>query len=144
MPDTKNKTAYTDQDVTAFIHDFVDNDQKKADSFQLIDLLQQWSGFEPRMWGPSIIGFGNYHYRYASGHQGDAPVLAFSPRKAALTLYIYADTERSKDLIDRLGKFKKTKGCIYVKKLIDIDLDVLRELCHESILFVRERYGSLA
>lgn len=143
MSKTKNKTIYTEQDVTEFIHEFVDNEQKKQDSFQLIELFQQWSGYEPKMWGPSIIAFGNYQYQYASGHSGEAPILAFSPRKAALTLYIYADTERSKELIDRLGKFKRTKGCIYVKKLVDIDQDVLRELCLESIAFINERYPQM-
>lgn len=138
----KNKTTYTDQDVTAFIHSFVDSEQKKADSFRLIELLKQWSGCDPKMWGPSIIGFGNYHYQYASGHQGDAPVLAFAPRRTALTLYIYSDTERSRGLLDRLGKFKKTKGCIYVKKLTDIDLDVLKELCLDSMQFIEKKYVS--
>lgn len=136
----KTKTTYTGQDVTGFINSFVDNDQKKSDSFQLIDLLQNWSNSEPKMWGPSIIGFGNYHYKYASGHEGDAPVLAFSPRKAALTLYVYSDTEKNKKLLVDLGQFKMSKACIYVKKLIDINLDVLKEICIESIKYIGEHY----
>lgn len=136
----RTKTTYTGQDVKDFVNSFVDTDQKKADSFRLIELMQKWSDSEPKMWGPSIIGFGNYHYKYASGHEGDAPVLAFSPRKAALTLYIYSDTERSKELITDLGKFKMSKACIYVKKLSDINTDILRELCLESIKYISEHY----
>lgn len=136
----KTKTTYTNQNINDFLNSFVDNEQKKADSYQLIDLLRKWTGFEPKMWGPSIIGFGNYHYKYASGHEGDAPILAFSPRKAALTLYVYSDTERSKKLLSKLGKFKKSKACIYVKKLADINTDVLREICFETIRYINEHY----
>lgn len=136
----KTKTTYSGQDVTEFIHSYVDNDQKKTDSFQLIELMQEWSDSEPKMWGPSIIGFGNYHYKYASGHEGDAPVLAFSPRKTALTLYVYSDTEKSEKALAELGKFKKTKGCIYVKRLSDINILALKELCIESIKYISEHH----
>ena len=136
----KTKTAYTAQDVTDFVNTYVDNGQKKADSFQLIQCMQEWSGEDPKMWGPSIIGFGNYHYKYASGHEGDAPVIAFSPRKAALTFYVYSDTEKSRKIISGLGKFKMSKACIYVKKLSDIDLSVLKELCIESIKYISEHH----
>lgn len=136
----KTKTAYTQQNVIDFVNSYIDNEQKKTDSLQLIDLLQEWSESEPKMWGPSIIGFGNYHYKYASGHEGDAPVLGFSPRKAALTLYIYSDTEKSKLLLADLGKFKMSKACIYVKKLSDIHTNVLKELCLESIKYISEHH----
>lgn len=136
----KTKTTYTDQDVTDFIHSYVDNEQKKTDSFKLIELLKEWSDSEPLMWGSSIIGFGNYHYKYASGHEGDAPILAFSPRKAALTLYVYSDTERSREIIQDLGKYKMSKACIYVKKLSDINIPVLKELCMESIKYISEHH----
>src|SRR5215510_16235804 len=95
----KNKTAETAVNVIDFINSYVDNDQKKADSFRLIELMQEWSGFEPKMWGPTIIGFGNYHYKYASGHEGDAPIIGFSPRKAEFSLYVYSQTEKSKKLL---------------------------------------------
>ena len=108
----KTKTTYTGQDVTDFINTFVDNEQKKQDSFQLIELMRGWSESEPKMWGPGIIGFGNYHYKYASGHEGDAAVLGFSTRKAALTFYLYPDTEQSKLALINLGKFKISKACI--------------------------------
>ncbi len=137
---TKTKTTYTGQDVMDFVHNYVDDAQKKADSFRLIELLQEWSGFAPKMWGPSIIGFGNYHYKYASGHEGDAPMLGFSPRKAAFSLYVFSETERSKLLLAELGKFKMGKACIYVKKLADIQLSTLHELCMESIKHLNEHY----
>ena len=136
----KNKTSYTNKNVNEFIDSFVDDQQKKEDSFQLIELLKEFSNEEPKMWGPSIIGFGNYHYKYASGHEGDAPILGFSPRKNALTLYVYSDTEKSKELLSDLGKFKKSKACIYVKRLEDIDVSVLKEICLETIAFISENY----
>lgn len=134
----KTKTTYTGKDVIDFVNSYVDNEQKKVDSFRLIELMQEWSGFEPKMWGPTIIGFGNYHYKYASGHEGDAPILGFSPRKAAFSLYVFSATERSKKLLADLGKFKKSKACIYVKKLADITIPTLHELCLESIKFINE------
>lgn len=136
----KNKTTYTGENVKDFINAYVDKDQKKEDSFRIIELMQEWSGCEPKMFGPSIIGFGNYHYKYASGHEGDAPVLGFSPRKTALTFYVYSDTEKSKLLLDNLGKFKMSKACIYVKKLSDIDTSVLKELCLETIKYISEHH----
>lgn len=136
----KTKTTYTEIDVKDFLDSYVDNEQKKADSLQLIKLMQEWSDSEPKMWGPSIIGFGNYHYKYESGHEGDAPVIGFSPRKAAFSLYIYSDTEKSKLLLPNLGKFKMSKACIYIKKLSDIDVSILKELCMESIQYISEHH----
>ena len=137
---TKTKTTYTGEDVIDFVSSYVDNEQKKAESFRLIELIREWSGEEPKMWGPTIIGFGNYHYKYASGHEGDAPVIGFSPRKAAFSLYVYSDTERSNEILPELGKFKMGKACIYVKKLSDINEKVLQELCMESIKYISEYY----
>ena len=136
----KTKTTFTEQNVTDFINSFVESKQKRADSFRLMELMQAWSDCVPKMWGPSIIGFGNYHYKYATGHEGDAPVLAFSPRKAALTLYVYSETEKSRLLITQLGKFKMSKACIYVKKLSDIDIAILRDICIESINYISEHH----
>ncbi|GFZ78794.1 hypothetical protein GCM10011531_05530 [Aquaticitalea lipolytica] len=136
----KTKTTYTGENVIDFINSYVDNEQKKADSFSLIKLLQEWSGEEAKMFGPTIIGFGNYHYKYASGHEGDAPVLGFSPRKAAFSLYVYSHTEKSKLLLADLGKFKMGKACIYVKKLSDIDINVLQKLSLESIKYISEHH----
>ena len=134
----KNKTTETEISVTDFINSYVDNEQKKEDSFRLIDLLKEWSGFEPKMWGPTIIGFGSYHYKYASGHEGDAPILGFSPRKAAFSLYVYSQTEESKTLLSNLGKFKIGKACIYAKRLSDINLSTLEQLSKISIAYVKE------
>jgi hypothetical protein len=136
----KTKTIYTGQNVIDFVNSYVDNEQKKADSFQLIELMKDWSDSEPKMWGPSIIGFGNYHYKYASGHEGDAPVIAFSPRKTALTFYVFSNTENSQSVLADLGKFKMSKACIYVKKLSDIKISILKELCIESIKYISERH----
>lgn len=134
----KTKTTYTGEDVTNFVNSFVENEQKKVDSFRLIELMREWSESEPQMWGPTIIGFGTYHYKYASGHEGDAPVIGFSPRKAAFSLYVYSDTEKSNLLLAELGKFKMGKACIYVKKLSDINITALKELSMESIKYISE------
>ncbi len=136
----KTKTTYTAQNVVDFVHAYVENDQKKADSLRLIALMQEWSGCEPKMWGPTIIGFGTYHYKYASGHEGDAPVLGFSPRKAAFSLYVYSNTEKSQLALTELGKYKMSKACIYVKKLADINIAALQTLCLESIQYINEHY----
>ncbi|NJK71642.1 MAG: DUF1801 domain-containing protein [Thermales bacterium] len=136
----KTKTVYTGQDVSEFLESFVQNQQKKADSYRLISLMQEWSNSKPKMWGPSIIGFGTYHYKYASGHEGDSPVIAFSPRKAAFSLYVYSDTEKSKAILPKLGKFKQSKACTYVNKLADIDLEVLKLLCIETIKYISEHH----
>ena len=136
----RTKTTYTGIDVMNFINSYVDNEQKKKDSFRLIELMREWSGFEPKMWGPTIIGFGSYHYKYASGHEGDAPILGFSPRKAAFSLYVFSATERSKKLLTNLGKFKMGKACIYVKKLEDISIPTVQELCIESIKYINKHH----
>lgn len=136
----QNKTTYTDADVMEFILSTVDSEQKRKDSLTLIELLQAWSGEKPKMWGPSIIGFGNYHYKYASGHEGDAPILGFSPRKSAISLYVFSDTEKSRQLLTQLGKYKMGKACIYIKKLSDIQIPVLQQLCEESVAFISEHY----
>jgi hypothetical protein len=135
-----NKTTETDVNVTDFINSFVEKDEKKADSFQLIQLMSKWSGFEPKMWGPTIIGFGSYHYKYASGHEGDMPLIGFSPRKAEFSLYIYSPTEESKRLLDDFGKFKMGKACIYIKKLSDINIDTLEKMCRATIAYLNENH----
>jgi len=136
----KNKTNETEVSVVDFINSYVDNDQKKTDSFQLIELMTKWSGFEPKMWGPTIIGFGSYHYKYASGHEGDAPLIGFSPRKAEFSLYVFSPTENSKKLLEDLGKFKMKKSCIYIKKLPDINTLTLEKICKSTIAYLNEHY----
>lgn len=136
----KNKTTETEVDVNDFIHSYVENDQKKADSFRLIELMSDWSGYKPKMWGPTIIGFGSYHYKYESGHEGDAPIIGFSPRKAEFSLYIYCPIEEQKVMIKNLGKFKMGKACIYIKKLADINIEILEKLCKSSISYINEHH----
>ena len=136
----KNKTVETEVNVVDFIHSYVDNGQKKADSFQLIELMREWSGFEPKMWGPTIIGFGSYHYKYASGHEGDAPLIGFSPRKAAFSLYVYEPVKEHEHFLEELGKFKMGKACIYVKKLADINISTLEKMSKASIEYINEHH----
>jgi hypothetical protein len=136
----KNKTTETEISVTDFINSYVDNDQKKADSFRLIELMREWSGFEPKMWGPTIVGFGSYHYKYKSGHEGDALIIGFSPRKPEFSLYVFNPTEENKHLLEDLGKFKIGKACIYIKKLSDINISTLEKLCKTTITYINEHH----
>jgi hypothetical protein len=135
----KNKTNQTAESVTDFI-DSVTDETKRDDSYQLMKMMAIQSGYEPKMWGPSIIGFGSYHYKYNSGHEGDAPLIAFSPRKEAISLYLYQHFEEKEALLQKFGKHKAAKGCIYVKKLADIDLDILKVMIDHSINYVKNRY----
>lgn len=135
----KNKTEFTNENVQQFI-DAVANTQKKQDSLQLITLMEEITGEKARMWGPTIVGFGEYEYKYASGHGGSAPVLGFSPRKAAFSLYVYTGLKEHEHLLDGLGKFTKGKACIYVKKMEDINTDVLIKLMKESIAYVENKF----
>lgn len=137
---TKTKTTSTEVSVLDFIDSFVENEQKKQDSLQLIALMKKWSGFEPKMWGPSIIGFGSYHYKYASGHEGDSMLIGFSPRKAEFSLYAVAPGNENQQLLDNLGKYKMGKACIYFKKLSDLDIDALEKLCKATITYINEHH----
>ena len=139
MP-VKNKTTETTVSVEGFIESFVENEVQKKDSYQLLELMKQWSGQEPRMWGPSIIGFGSYHYKYASGHEGDAPLIGFSPRKAAFSLYVYMPGSSDVALLEKLGKYKMGKACIYVKKLEEVRLEVLEKMCRNTMDFLKGKY----
>lgn len=134
------KTKFTDEDVNKFIETFSNNDQKKLDSYKLVEIMRKVSGEEPKMWGPSIIGFGSYHYKYASGHEGDAPRLGFSPRKAAISLYVFSGLDKHRHLVDHLGKFTMGKACIYVKKLSDIDLNELEKVMIETLKWLEKTY----
>lgn len=135
----KNKTDFTNESVVDFIEK-VDNEQKRKDSHTLIQLMEQVAGEPARMWGPSIIGFGNYHYKYDSGHQGNAPILGFSPRKSAISLYVFTGLEEHEHLLENLGKFTKGKACIYVKKVADIDQNVLNQLMQETVDYISTKF----
>ena len=136
----KNKTAPTGVNVVQFIDDFADTEQKKQDSYELLKIMKKISGCEPKMWGPSIIGFGRYHYKYPSGHEGDAPLIGFSPRKTAISLYVFTGLDEHANLLEDLGKFKKGRACIYVKKLADIDQKQLKMLMKKTIKYLDEKY----
>lgn len=136
------KTKQTDADVKEFVYSFTDSEEKQKDSFELIKIFQEITSFEPKMWGPSIIGFGVYHYKSErSKQEGDWPIIGFSPRKAALTLYVYFSSDKNEKLLEKLGKFKKTKGCIYVKKLSDINLEILKEMVLETVEQMKVKWG---
>lgn len=139
---SKLKTTETNADVLNFINTFANSEQKKNDSLELIKIMQKTTGFEPKMWGPSIIGFGHYHYKYDSGHEGDMPVAAFSPRKAAISLYVYTGLKEHEHLLEGLGKFKMGKACIYVNKLSDINEERLVYIMKETIKYLKQKYGS--
>ena len=135
------KTKQNNANVNEFINSFADSEQKRMDSFELLKLFQDFTGFEPKMWGPSIIGFGSYHYKSErSSQEGDWPLIGFSPRKAAISLYVFTGAEEHEYLLKDLGKFKMGKACIYVKKLSDINLDVLKKLMKATIDFLQTKY----
>ncbi|MGO4548226.1 DUF1801 domain-containing protein [Paenibacillus sp. 2TAB23] len=133
------KTKETDNSVIEFL-DLIENSKKREDAYKLLDIFTETTGYPAKMWGPSIIGFGTYHYRYDTGHEGDAPLAGFSPRKAKISLYFATgDTERAA-LLQKLGKHTSGKACVYVNKVADIDVDVLKELILQSVVFLKETY----
>ena len=128
----KLKTQRNDASVEAFL-DSVEDELKRQDSKVILEMMREVTGDEPAMWGDSIVGFGSYTYKYASGREGQWFQTGFSPRKQNLTLYIMAGFDRYDQLLSMLGKYKTGKSCLYINKLGDIDLDVLRELVEESV-----------
>ena len=133
------KTKATDASVEAFLNSVAD-EKKRADAFRVLQIMREETGEELQMWGESMVGFGRYHYQYASGRQGDWPLTAFSPRKASLTIYITPGFDRYGDLLGRLGKFTTSKVCLYVKRLSDIDEAALRELIRQSVQDIQAIY----
>jgi hypothetical protein len=135
------KTKQTNVNVREFINAFTDSEQKRSDSFELLKIMQEYTGFEPKMWGASIIGFGMYHYKSERSRQeGDWPLVGFSPRKAAISLYVYTGLKEHEHLLNGLGKFKTGKACIYIKKLSDINLDILHKLMDETVKYLKLKY----
>jgi len=135
----KNKTTETEYSVIDFIN-AVPDENKRNDAFKLLKIVQEITGFEPKMWGPSIIGFGSYHYKYDSGHEGDAPLAGFSPRKTAMTIYFYLPEKEREELLPKLGRHTSSKACIYIKKLADIDIDILKKVILLSIDHTQKLY----
>ena len=134
------KTKPTEVSVESFLN-AVEDESKRNDSFAILNIMKEITGEEPVMWGPSIVGFGNYHYKYASGTEGDWMLTGFSPRKQALTVYIMAGFSKYDELMSKLGKYKIGKSCLYIKRLSDVDEAVLRELVKSSIEAVKKRYS---
>jgi hypothetical protein len=134
----ENKTKPTKLSVAAFIDTLTDQ-TKRADAKALVKLMQSATGEKPKMWGPSIIGFGSYHYKYDSGREGDMPLAGFSPRKAATVFYITTGFSESEALLGKLGKYTSGKSCLYVKKLADVDQKVLEALVVKSAAAKRTR-----
>lgn len=133
------KTKETDNSVIEFIEQ-VDSPKKREDSYRLLDIFTETTGFEAKMWGPNIIGFGSYHYKYESGHEGDAPLVGFSPRKAKISLYFAPGETKREELLNQFGKHTAGKACVYINKVADIDVDVLKALINESVSFLQEMY----
>jgi Domain of unknown function (DU1801) len=136
-----NKTQETDADVAAFVANVADPGQR-ADAQALIEMMASASGHPPKLWGPSIIGFGSYHYKYDSGREGDSLRIGFSPRKGQTVLYLVDGYSNRADQLARLGKHRTGKSCLYVKRLTDIDRDVLGEMIDGSLAYVDARYPS--
>lgn len=129
---TEVKTKLNDASVEDFING-VENEQRRKDALTVAKLMQQWTKTKPKMWGSAIVGYGRYHYKYASGREGDSPLAAFSPRKQDLTIYISGGFDEYEALMQKLGKCKTGKVCVYIKKLSDIDIDVLKQLVQKSV-----------
>jgi hypothetical protein len=135
----KLKTKETNNSVIEFIES-VENLKKQENAYQLLDIFTETTGYTAKMWGPSIIGFGTYHYKYASGHEGDAPLVGFSPRKAKISLYFAAGDPKREELLKSFGKYASGKSCIYINKMADIDSNVLKALIKQSVSFLKETY----
>jgi hypothetical protein len=139
----ENKTKPTTISVPAFL-DACTDEERRADANALVKMMQKVTGNEPTMWGPSIVGFGSYHYTYESGREGDMPIVGFAPRKAANVLYGTIGFGGAKALLARLGKHTTGKGCLYIKKLADVDLKVLETLVEEAVAATRAAHAKQA
>ena len=139
MAKAQAKTTETKASVNDFIAAIADP-ARQRDAKAIVKLMKEVSGFPAKMWGSAIIGFGSYHYVYASGHEGDAPLVAFSPRKSEFALYLTSQLKNREARLKQLGKVKAAKACIYVKNLADVDLAVLRQLVAESVAYIQKTY----
>jgi hypothetical protein len=135
----KNKTTETATNVHEFI-DKINDDTKRSDCNELIKIIKKLTKQEPKMWGPSIVGFGSHHYKYDSGREGDSPNFAFSPRASSIALYLSANLEQRTELLEQFGKYKADKGCVHIKKLADVDKNVLIKLISNHIKHIKELY----
>ncbi|WP_035432037.1 DUF1801 domain-containing protein [Bacillus sp. UNC322MFChir4.1] len=135
----KLKTTETNNSVIEFIES-VESLKKRESAYQLLDIFTETTGYTAKMWGPSIIGFGTYHYKYESGHEGDAPLVSFSPRKAKISLYFATGDPKREELLKNFGKYTSGKSCVYINKVEDIDITVLKALIKQSVSFLEETY----
>jgi len=133
------KTKLNKASVEKFLNSVKDN-QKREDSFKILEIMKKITKEEPKMWGPSIVGFGSYHYKYASGHEGDMCIAGFSPRKESLTIYILPGFDKYDSLMKKLGKYKTGKSCLYIKKLEDVDTKILEKFILSSFNYMKEKY----
>ena len=138
---SQNKTRPNTTSVTSFL-DSVEDEIQRKDSYTLISIMKEITREEPVMWGPSIIGFGSYHYKYDSGREGDMLITGFSPRKQNLSLYIMAGFAKYEELMQKLGKHKTGKSCLYIKRLSEINMDVLTELIKVSYDHYNQKYNN--
>ena len=129
---SENKTIPTDSSVQTFL-DSVEDVQKREDSWTLVHLMQEVTGLPPQMWGTAIIGFGKIHYKYVSGREGDTILVGFSPRKQNMALYSLSGADEYETLLPKLGKYKTGKGCLYISRLKDIDLETLKEMVKQAV-----------
>ncbi len=137
---SENKTRPTQNSVTAFIN-AVDHETRKKDAKTALALFKKVPGENPKIWGPSIIGFGEYHYKYESGREGDMLAVGFSPRKANMVMYVMGMIDDDDPLLAKLGKFKTGKACLYVSKFDDIDLKILEKIIDKSYKQTKKKYG---
>jgi hypothetical protein len=140
MAKAELKTKPTKADVEKFLNNIKD-DKNRDDAFKILKMMKQITREKPKMWGPSIIGFGSYHYKYESGREGDMCIIGFSPRKQSLTIYIMPGFDRYEKLMKKLGKFKTGKSCLYINKLEDVDIKVLRELIAQDVKYMKKKYS---
>ena len=135
------KTKENSAGVEAFLN-AIEDEQKRKDCYAIVEIMRDITGFEPKMWGSAIVGFGSYHYKYDSGHEGDMALVSFSPRKANITVYAMGYMLLDKSLTENLGKFKNGKGCLYINKLSDINIPVFKELIRKSNEYMLGRNGA--
>jgi hypothetical protein len=140
MAKNANKTTENEGSVAGFLNSVAD-ETKRVDSFKIVELMEEQSGYPAKMWGPAIVGFGSYHYKYESGHEGDAPMAGFSPRANAITIYLATDYPGHQELLAKFGKHTTSKACIYVKKLADVDAEILKSMVRESVKYMKEKYS---
>lgn len=139
MANAKMKTAQNDSDVLEFLHS-IEPEKRRADGLKLLDFMNEVTKLKPKLWGPSIVGYGRYHYKYDSGRQGDMLLTGFSPRKTSLTLYVMHGFNDQRSLLQKLGKHKIGKSCLYVNKLEDIDMAVLKDIVEKDMAYMRSHY----